>query len=300
MKQFILVLFAILLFNSCGETEIEEETNPYKGVKTKKVSHYNFLKEKFGESVYEKKPYRLEIARLNVDGEVIEIVYYDSTGKELDIDKFGKSGERIKKYDESGRLHIIERNYLSGKQYERWEYEYTEFDSIKSIINTDENNALKERLENLFDSDNRKFEINKYDINNNLKSKEKIYYKGKSKYPNKIVEYNVEGDETDRTEIEYTWFDIDSVNIKTRLEISSIENFTSKQLYAYNKSGKKVESNFSYHSEDSEYSTTVVSTANYDSTGKMVSFFNKVAFESDELEPSEKLIFEYEYYDDED
>ena len=66
----------------------------------------------------------------------------------------------------------------------------------------------------------------------------------------------------------------------------------------FNKSGKKVESNFSYHSEDPEYSTTVVSTANYDSTGKMVSFFNKVAFDSDELEPSEKLIFEYEYYDE--
>ena len=115
MKQFMLVLFAILLFNSCGETEIEEETNPYKGVKTKKVSHYNFLKEKFGESVYEKKPYRLEIARLNVDGEVIEIVYYDSTGKELDINKYGRNGRRIRKYDESGRLHIIERNYLSGK-----------------------------------------------------------------------------------------------------------------------------------------------------------------------------------------
>ena len=196
-------------------------------------------------------------------------MYYDSTGKELDIDKFGKSGERIKKYDESGRLHIIERNYLSGKQYERWEYEYTEFDSIKSIINTDENNALKERLENLFDSDNRKFEINKYDINNNLKSKEKIYYQGKSKYPNKIVEYNVEGDETERTEIEYTWFDIDSVNIKTRLEISSIENSTFKQLYTYNKSGKIVESNFSMHSEDSEFPSTVVSTANYDSTYKL-------------------------------
>ena len=90
MKQLILVLSSILFFNSCGETEIEEETNPYKGVKTKKVSHYNFLKEKFGESVYEKKPYHLEIASLNVDGEVIEIVYYDSTGKELDIDRFAK------------------------------------------------------------------------------------------------------------------------------------------------------------------------------------------------------------------
>ena len=298
MKKFMLVQFAILFFNSCGETEIAEETNPYKGVKTKKVSHYNFLKEKFGESVYEKKPYRLEIARLNVDGEVIEIVYYDSTGKELDINKYGTNGRQIKKYDESGRLHIIERNYLSGKQYERWEYDYTEFDSIKSIINTDENNDLKEKLENLFDSDNRKIEINKYDIDNNLRSKEKIYYQGKSKYPNKIVAYNKEGDETEQTEIEYTWFDIDSVNIKTRLEINSIENFNSEQVYIYNKSGKKVESNFSYHLDDSEDSTTVVSSANYDSTGKMVSFFNKAAFDSDELKPTEKLIFEYEYYDE--
>ena len=96
-----------------------------------------------------------------------------------------------------------------------------------------------------------------------------------------------------------TWFDIDSVNIKTRLEISSTENFTSKQLCTYNKSGKKVELNFSIHSEDSEFPSTVVSTANYDLTGKMVSFFNKAAYDSDELEPSEKLIFEYEYYDDE-
>ena len=31
----------------------------------------------------------------------------------------------------------------------------------------------------------------------------------------------------------------DSVNIKTRLEISNIENFTFKLLYTYNKSGKK-------------------------------------------------------------
>ena len=62
---------------------------------------------------------------------------------------------------------------------------------------------------------------------------------------------------------------------------------------------KKVESNFSYQSEDSEYSTTVVSNANYDSTGKMVSFLNKAAFDGDELKPSEKLIFEYKYYDDE-
>ena len=116
---------------------------------------------------------------------------------------------------------------------------HTEFDSIKSIINKDENNALKERLENLFDSNNRKIEINKYDLNNNLKSNEKIYYLDKSKYPNKIVEYNVEGDETERTEIQYTWFDIDSVNIKTRLEISNIENFTFKLLYTHNKSGKK-------------------------------------------------------------
>ena len=53
------------------------------------------------------------------------------------------------------------------------------------------------------------------------------------------MEYNVEGDETERTEIQYTWFDIDSVNIKTRLEISNIENFTFKLLYTYNKSGKK-------------------------------------------------------------
>tara|TARA_Y100000816_G_scaffold124752_1_gene87745 strand:- start:462 stop:1349 length:888 start_codon:yes stop_codon:yes gene_type:complete len=294
----MLVQFAILFFNSCGETEIAEETNPYKGVKTKKVSHYNFLKEKLGESVYEKEPYLVEILRLNVDGEVIEIVYYDSTGKELDINKYGTNGRQIKKYDESGRLHIIERNYLSGKQYERWEYDYTEFDSIKSIINTDENNDLKEKLENLFDSDNRKIEINKYDIDNNLRSKEKIYYQGKSKYPNKIVAYNKEGDETEQTEIEYTWFDIDSVNIKTRLEINSIENFNSEQVYIYNKSGKKVESNFSYHLDDSEDSTTVVSSANYDSTGKMVSFFNKAAFDSDELKPTEKLIFEYEYYDE--
>lgn len=298
MKKFMLVQFAILFFNSCGETEIAEETNPYKGVKTKKVSHYNFLKEKLGESVYEKEPYLVEILRLNVDGEVIEIVYYDSTGKELDINKYGTNGRQIKKYDESGRLHIIERNYLSGKQYERWEYDYTEFDSIKSIINTDENNDLKEKLENLFDSDNRKIEINKYDIDNNLRSKEKIYYQGKSKYPNKIVAYNKEGDETEQTEIEYTWFDIDSVNIKTRLEINSIENFNSEQVYIYNKSGKKVESNFSYHLDDSEDSTTVVSSANYDSTGKMVSFFNKAAFDSDELKPTEKLIFEYEYYDE--
>ena len=50
MKEFILVLSAIILFNSCGGTEIAEETNPYKGVKTKKVSHYNFLKEKFGDN----------------------------------------------------------------------------------------------------------------------------------------------------------------------------------------------------------------------------------------------------------
>ena len=48
-----------------------------------------------------------------------------------------------------------------------------------------------------------------------------------------------------RTGLIDTWFDIDSVNIKTRLEISSIENLTFKQLYTYNKSGKKVESNFS-------------------------------------------------------
>ena len=40
MEQFMLVLFAILLFNSCGETDIEEETNPYKGVKIKKISHF--------------------------------------------------------------------------------------------------------------------------------------------------------------------------------------------------------------------------------------------------------------------
>ena len=84
MKQFILVLFIILLFNSCGETEIEWETNPYKGVKTEKVSDYNFLKKKFGESVYEKSPYLITLRKFNEDGKVIQKTYFLKT-QELKI-----------------------------------------------------------------------------------------------------------------------------------------------------------------------------------------------------------------------
>ena len=100
MKQFILVLFAILSFNSCGETDIEEETNPYMGVKIQKISDYEFLKEKFGEPLYKNKPLKVEVKTLDRNGKIIEVISYDSTGQELDVDKYGGGGIEISKYDE--------------------------------------------------------------------------------------------------------------------------------------------------------------------------------------------------------
>ena len=105
-------------------------------------------------------------------------------------------------------------------------------------------------------------------------------------------------DETERTEVEYTWFDVDSVNIETRLQIVNNESYTRNLLQTYNKSGEIVESNYSYQSKDSEYFSTLLVTANFDSMGKVVSYFqkgNKV--DMDEIKPQSKTIVEFEYYD---
>ena len=302
MRQFILVLFTILLINSCGETEIAEKTNPYKGVKIQKESKYKLLREKFGEPVYFKTPDEVSTVTFNRDGKVIEIVSYDSNGKALDVSEDGSYGIEIIKYDEMGRKHIVQKKYLNGKQYRRWEYEYTEFDSLKSVTHFNNNDELDVRWEHLYDALKRKIENNENDADNTLKRKSKLHYLGQSIFYTKVIDYNKWGDETSRNEYKYTWFDAESINVATK-QISNIDrnNYITEIFNTYDSLGNETESKKSQYLKDGDFRIEDLTTTSYDSTGKKINFLYHSRFLT--LETDFKLIsktvYEYEYYDDE-
>lgn len=299
MKQFMLFLFAILLFNSCGGTEIEEKTNPYKGVKTIKKSEHSYIKEAFGESVYKKKPSEVRIERLNKDGQNIEKFVYTSSGKVkeavflgygTDLSRGGGLGGKIiRKYDEEGRLHTKHRNYVNGKEYGRWEYEYTEFDSIKSVTLFDSIDSIKYKWEHLFDERKRKIETNYYDSNDSLKKKIKVHY---SRQPDEIIEYNSNGEATEKTE---TWYNRDSLKMQTKTTLLDRGITLQEKFYTYDTLGNVTEVKSTFLNRE------CIATINYDSTGKRINEFLKCRILPNEIEykPISKTVYEYEYYDNE-
>ena len=147
----------------------------------------------------------------------------------------------------------------------------------------------------------RKIETNEYDSNNNLQEKIKVHYSGLSTLPNKIINYNKNGEETQKAEAQYTWFDAESSKVATK-KVSSISgDWTREEVFTYNTSGETIEIKFSsFFGKNPRYVSESIMSWEYDSTEKVINSFFESRQLPDEIEykPYTKTVYEYEYYNE--
>jgi len=293
-KHLTLLLLIGFVFWSCEE-EVEENTNPYIGVKTEKVSSYDYLETKFGKDIYETLPKNISITTYNQNGQKIKIISYDSNGKEKDISKWGAYGITRYFYNASGNMIQKQKEYLNGKLYKKYVYEYTSFDSMRVSSILDSNNKVQKTTESIFDKLNRYVEDNEYDSDGLLSYQTKYYYKGDQNYHYKADGASSDGKNKFQTKFHYTFFDEDSTQIKTKEYIVQQEQRNRVIFKKYDRFGKVLEKriNETFIETDESVDNQFFK---YDSIGKLIEKFE--FYESPYDTTKNKIIHEFEYYND--